>query len=70
MVTGLPLNSTWPASGLTEPKMIFMSVDLPAPFSPISPWMLPAATANEIARFACTAPKRLSIARNSSAGKA
>ena len=39
-----------------------------SPFSPINPWMLPRATESETARFACTAPKRLSIPRNSSAG--
>src|ERR1017187_104948 len=47
---------------------MFMSVDLPAPFSPIRPWMDPRATESETTRFACTGPKRLSIARSSSAG--
>ena len=55
-VTGLPSSSMVPAVGLTTPVRIFISVDLPAPFSPnnvvtlprriskftpFSAWMLP-----------------------------
>src|ERR1700689_3640641 len=47
---------------------MFIRVDLPAPFSPISPCTDPRATERETARLACTAPKRLSIERSSSAG--
>jgi hypothetical protein len=32
--TRLPFQRIEPASGLTIPQMIFISVDLPAPFSP------------------------------------
>ena len=32
-----------PASGWTRPSSTFMSVDLPAPFSPSSPWISPCA---------------------------
>src|SRR5580704_14000772 len=46
---------------------MFIRVDLPAPFSPISPCTDPRATASETARFACTGPKCLSIARSSRA---
>ena len=35
----------WPASGRTSPIRIFISVDLPAPFSPRMPWISPARAA-------------------------
>src|ERR1700722_6868360 len=47
---------------------MFIRVDLPAPFSPMSPWIDPRATERDTARFAWTAPNRLSIPRSSSAG--
>src|ERR1700677_3459721 len=47
---------------------MFIRVDLPAPFSPMSPWIEPRATDRDTARFAWTAPNRLSIPRSSSAG--
>src|ERR1700678_648119 len=47
---------------------MFMSVDFPAPFSPIRPWIDPRATDRLTERFACTAPNRLSMPRSSSAG--
>jgi hypothetical protein len=31
-----------PASGATTPPMIFISVDFPAPFSPVKAWIDPA----------------------------
>ena len=39
--TGSPSRTTSPASGDTKPESTFISVDLPAPFSPSRPWMRP-----------------------------
>src|SRR6202034_3518106 len=36
-----------PASGVTAPVITLMSVDLPAPFSPITAWTSPARSSNE-----------------------
>ena len=47
---------------------MFISVDLPAPFSPTIPWMVPAATLRLMSRLAWTAPKRLLMPRSSIAG--
>src|SRR5438034_11211324 len=49
---------------------MLISVDLPAPFSPMMPWMVPFAMAIETARLACTGPKRLSMPTSSTAGGA
>ena len=53
--------SRWisPSSGWWTPAMIFVSVDLPAPFSPTSPWTSPARKASETSASAWTGPKRL-----------
>src|SRR5690348_10816241 len=51
--------------------MIFISVDLPAPFSPTSPWISPGATAKSTDRRAATPPNVLVIPDSSnSAGMA
>src|SRR5919106_5592236 len=47
---------------------MFISVVLPAPFSPSSPRTSPAWRTRSTDRLACTAPKRLSMPRNSSSG--
>jgi hypothetical protein len=47
-----------------------MSVDLPAPFSPMMPWMVPGLTRMEMSLFACTGPKALEMPRSSIAGAA
>src|ERR1700744_1363693 len=47
---------------------MFMMVDLPAPFSPITPTMLPAGIAMLTPRVACTGPKIFAMPRRSSAG--
>src|SRR5687767_2996234 len=47
---------------------MFISVVLPAPFSPSSPRTSPACRVRSTERLACTAPKRLSMPRNSSSG--
>src|SRR5918999_2895736 len=43
-----------PASGVTEPAMTFISVDLPAPFSPSRAWTSPASTSKSTPVRACT----------------
>ena len=47
-----------------------ISVDLPAPFSPTMPWIVPEGTTSEMSRLACTGPKALEIPRSSIAGGA
>src|SRR5882762_6555728 len=47
---------------------MLISVDLPAPFSPMMPWIVPFAIAIETLRLACTGPKRLSMPTSSTAG--
>ncbi len=54
--TALPSRSTSPASGATNPESTFMSVDLPAPFSPSRPWMAPASRRRSTPSVARTAP--------------
>src|SRR6185295_4649911 len=43
--TATPSTRTSPPSGWTAPARIFMSVDLPAPFSPTTAWTMPGAMA-------------------------
>jgi hypothetical protein len=45
-------------------------VDLPAPFSPMMPWIVPGITRMEMSLFACTGPKALEMPRSSIAGAA
>src|SRR5262250_1189583 len=45
-----------------------MSVDLPAPFSPTMPWIVPRRTTSETSRLAWTRPNDLSMPRSSRAG--
>ena len=45
-----------------------MRVDLPAPFSPTMPWIVPGRTASDTSRFAWTSPNHLSMRRSSIAG--
>ena len=52
--TASPFQRTVPASGRTAPWMIFISVLLPAPFSPSTAWISPAATARSMPSFAFT----------------
>src|SRR5579883_2745693 len=46
--------------------MIFIRVDLPAPFSPTRPWISPALSAKSTARRACTPPKDFEMPESSS----
>ena len=41
---------------------MLMIVDLPAPFSPITPWMVPAGTDSDTSRLAWLVPNHLLIA--------
>src|ERR1700728_750899 len=47
---------------------MLIRVDLPAPFSPTTPWIEPAAAAKLTRRLASTAPKRFEIPSNRTAG--
>ena len=47
---------------------MFISVDLPAPFSPTMPWIVPAGICRSTALLAWTGPKRLSMPLSSTAG--
>ena len=47
---------------------MFISVDLPAPFSPTMPWIVPAGIRRSMLRLAWTGPKRLSMPISSTAG--
>ncbi len=52
------------------PYRVFISVDLPAPFSPTMAWMVPLRTTMSMSEFATTPGKRLVIPRSSTAGAA
>src|SRR6185437_9748003 len=49
---------------------MFISVVLPAPFSPTMPWMVPRATVRSTPRLAIVAPNRLTMPRSAMAGTA
>src|ERR1700746_3508003 len=51
------------------PAMIFISVLLPAPFSPTRPWISPGESAKSIPRRASTPPKAFVICVSSSRGE-
>ena len=59
--TPVPSTSIVPLSGAIVPEATFISVDLPAPFSPSRAWTSPAATSRETSVSARTGPKRLEI---------
>ena len=50
--TGAPRHRISPASGRAAPYTSFVSVDLPAPFSPSSAWISPARTVRSTASLA------------------
>src|SRR6266851_8999469 len=68
--SGRPLTRTSPWSGVWMPAMIFISVDLPAPFSPISAWTVPACSRNRTLSRATTPGKALRMPSISSNGTA
>ena len=55
-VTSTPSSRMRPALGRTSPLIARSSVDLPAPFEPISVTISPARTSNETPRSAWIAP--------------
>src|SRR5262245_9196213 len=59
---GRPSSAIAPASGRTAPLSTFISVDLPAPFSPTRAWTSPGKSSRSTPRSACVGPKRLSMA--------
>ncbi len=59
--TGVPSMMTSPRSGLKAPAMIFIRVDLPAPFSPITAWTSPFLIFKEIESRALTPGKDFEI---------
>ena len=47
---------------------MLINVDLPAPFSPMIPWIVPGITEIEMSLLACTGPKALEMPLSSMAG--
>src|SRR6266540_1580576 len=66
--TGLPSRRTCPSSGCTIPDRMFISVDLPAPFSPSRQCTSPRRTTSEMRSFASTPGNALVIPTSSTAG--
>ena len=59
--TCLPLTAMVPSSGWCMPYSVFISVDLPAPFSPTSACTVPRRTVMLMSEFATTPGNRLVI---------
>src|SRR5687767_12258350 len=59
-----------PASGVSAPAMHFMSVLLPEPLGPMSPWIWPASTRRSTPARARSSPKRLLMPATSSSAMA
>src|SRR6478735_3725070 len=57
--TGVPASSIWPRVGSITPVSTLISVDLPAPFWPISAWISPGRRRSPAPSSATVAPKRL-----------
>src|SRR5262249_23044050 len=66
---GCPSSKTVPASGISTPANIFMSVDLPAPFSPTTARTSPGRRRRSTSCSACTPGKALEMPRASSRGR-
>src|SRR6185312_15582366 len=64
-----PSSSKRPENSGCRPAMIFISVLLPAPFSPTRPWISPAESAKSTPRSASTPPKALLIPLSSRMGE-
>src|SRR5215475_13695906 len=65
-----PSSSKRPENSGCTPAMIFISVLLPAPFSPTRPWISPGRSAKSTPRSASTPPKVLLIPCSSRRGEA
>src|SRR5437588_820673 len=63
IVAGCPSSSISPSSASTTPARIFISVDLPAPFSPTTAWTWPRPTSRCMRASACTPPYRFDSPR-------
>src|SRR4051794_34545449 len=61
-----PSSTISPSSGRYSPYRQFISVDLPAPFSPSSACTSPARTSRSMRSFAVKSPKRFAMPRSSS----
>src|SRR5215471_18414923 len=66
--TGTPSSRMAPSYSACTPAMIFISVLLPAPFSPTRPWISPAFRAKSTSLRACTPPNDLQMPDSSSSG--
>src|SRR6266540_5428740 len=66
--TGCPSTLVSPSSGRCIPYKIFISVDLPAPFSPTIAWIVPLRTVRLTSELATTPGNRLVIPLSSTAG--
>src|SRR6266436_5973736 len=64
-----PSSTKRPENSVCTPAMIFISVLLPAPFSPTRPWISPAESAKSTPRSASTPPKAFVIWCSSSMGE-
>ncbi len=65
--TCCPSTRMVPSSGFCTPYRIFISVDLPAPFSPTSAWIVPDSIVMSTSWLATTPGKRLPMSRSSMA---
>src|SRR3954447_15906001 len=65
--TSRPSRRICPSSGRCSPYRVFISVDLPAPFSPTIACTWPRRTASRMSRLATTPGKRLVMPRSSTA---
>ena len=66
-VTCGPSTLMVPSSGFCTPYRIFISVDLPAPFSPTRAWIVPARMVMSMSWLATTPGNRLPMPRSSMA---
>src|SRR5208337_937064 len=68
--TGAPRSRISPASGAMRPNRMLIRVVLPAPFSPITPWISPRSAERSTRSLAASPPKRLTIPTASISGTA
>ncbi len=68
MATWRPSTAMVPSSGCCSPYSTFISVDLPAPFSPMRAWTSPHSTSKSTSSLATTSGKRFVMPRILTAG--